>query len=298
MSLLSASIPYFTGKWHSRKWERILPALKEDITPSFAEIVADRVTSKFNKDVLFLLVGERGGGKSYALLDLAVGIGQEIAERLDGDRSLWTKYFTFDNVAVIQEDALVEKMQDLKPHNVYILDDAGVGWDSRDFATRTNKNLNHILMVCRTSNSVILISVPDPDQIDKVPRNMVRYYAEIAEQFHHLGMTMIKIFRNRRLFRDKKTLRTHIRGRGKVIRRWISYAPPAEILKEYDRVRAEHAKLVSLPNGGKEKEAVSTPSLLPEIQCMTCGAQWTPRKKDPKRCPRCGRPLKLAAASC
>jgi len=209
---------------------------------SLAEIFAERVTSKHNKDVLLLLVGERGGGKSYSLLYLAKRCSEEIAKITGGKPE---DYFTFNNVAVIQDESLEEKMENLKAHNIYILDDAGVGWDSRDFASSTNKKLNHILQVCRTANTILLISVPDPFLIDKVPRTMVRYYGEIAEQLHAFGMTLIKVFRNKRLFRAGKTLQVHMRqGGNKVVRRWISYAPSPEMAAEYDVVRKKNAEMV------------------------------------------------------
>lgn len=258
-----------------------------------SEIFAERIVSKFKKDVLFLLVGERGAGKSYTLLYLALETAKEIARRVDKDENQWNKYFTFENVAVIQQEDLEKRMMNLKKYNVYILDDAGVGWDSRDFASRTNKRLNHILQVCRTANSCILISVPDPILIDKVPRTQVRYYGEVSEQLHEYNKSLVRIFRNIRLFREGKTLQQHIRIGTGIARRFIAEAPPEDLANQYDEIRHQQAMDVAkqfepppLPTNPEFTKVSAT------IICDRCGYSWASRVAHPKRCPSCDHKLR------
>lgn len=265
---------------------------KADQEKPLARIFAERVTGRHKKDVLMLLVGERGSGKSYTLLYLALRCAEEIAKELGGKPE---DYFTLKNVAVIQDEGLEARMRNLQQYNVYILDDAGVGWDSRAFATNMNRKLNHILQTCRTDNCILLISVIDPFTIDKVPRTMVRYYGEMAEQLHDYGQNLVKIFRNRRLYRAGKNLTPHLRlGRNKVARRWIAYAPSPEIADEYDRVRDENAKKVrdqisGCGNiSGEESDCETTTS---RIICSHCGYDWHSRVPNPKRCPACSHKL-------
>ena len=251
---------------------------------SLAEIFAARITGKHKKDVLMLLVGERGSGKSYTLLQLATRCAEETSKRIGGTPE---DYFTFENVAVIQDEDLEERMMNLKRFNVYILDDAGVGWDSRAFATTMNRRLNHILQTCRTDNCILLISVIDPFTIDKVPRTMVRYYAEIAEQLHDYGMNLVKVFRNKRLYREGKNITPHLKfGTRSTAKRWISIAPPDELMAAYDKVRDENAKKIR--EQMKMIDAAPCEQEKPPLaRCNACGYSWESRVKSPKRCPQC-----------
>lgn len=285
---------YFPEQGRGEKAKRISEFMKmnpkADAETPLAEVFADRVTGKHKKDVLMLLVGERGSGKSYTLLYLAVRCAEEIAKRIGGTPA---DYFAFENVAVIQDEELEERMRNLKRFNVYILDDAGIGWDSRAFATNMNRKLNHILQTCRTDNCILLISVIDPFTIDKVPRTMVRYYGEIAEQLHDYGQNLVKVFRNKRLYREGKTITPHMKiGRNKTARRWIAYAPSQEIADAYDKVREENAEKVrkqqtkyQQPEEGLMRVCDSEKAAL--TVCDKCGYEWYSRVKNPKRCPSC-----------
>jgi predicted Zn-ribbon and HTH transcriptional regulator len=263
-----------------------MPIAPDSFLTPLASLFAARIAGKHKKDVLMLLVGERGSGKSYTLLYLALRCAEEVAKRLGGKPE---DYFTFKNVAVIQDEDLENRMQNLRKHNIYILDDAGVGWDSRAFASTMNRRLNHILQTCRTDNCILLISVIDPFTIDKVPRTMVRYYAEIAEQLHDYGKNMVKVFRNKRLYREGKNLTPHLRfGHRTTVRRWLAGAPSPELADEYDRVRDENAK--------KIKEQMAKAGVRPDVVCIhpirilrcnDCGYEFEAKVKNPKRCPGC-----------
>ena len=264
------------------------PFQEDDQSQTLAGIFAARITGKHKKDVLMLLVGERGSGKSYTLLSLALRCAEEIAKRIGGKPE---DYFTFKNVAVIQDEDLENRMRNLKKFGVYILDDAGVGWDSRAFASAMNRRLKHILETCRTDNCVLLISVIDPFTIDKVPRTMVRYYAEIAEQLHDYGKNLVKVFRNKRLYREGKNLTPHLKfGHSITVRRWISIAPPEGLADEYDRVRDENAqKVKEQMNRHPVQSNESCIDMSPTYShhCFKCGHDWVSDIKVTKQCPSC-----------
>ena len=264
------------------------PAHTDSLMPTLAGLFAARVTGKHKKDVLMLLVGERGSGKSYTLLYLAHRCSEEVAKRVGGKAE---DYFTMQNVAVIQDEDLENRMRNLTRFNIYILDDAGVGWDSRAFATTMNRRLNHILQTCRTDNCILLISVIDPFTIDKVPRTMVRYYGEIAEQLHDYGRNLVKVFRNKRLYREGKTITPHMKfGNRLNVRRWIAQSPPPGMAEEYDRIRDENAqKVKEQMNRAGIKPDIEEPQIKPLRRCTKCGYSFEPRKKITKECPSCHR---------
>lgn len=239
---------------------------------ALSEMFARRCAGRHNKNVIFLLVGEMGSGKSMVLLELARKTAVHLAKLIGGKPE---DYFTFNNVGVINPESLWDKLSELKPFNIYILDDAGVGWDARDFAKEGNKELNHILSTCRVHNNCIFMSVPDTFLIDKAPRTISYYYGEVSESMHGYGLTFIKVFRLKRLFRQGKTLYRYLsKGASKIIR-YKATMPPKELVDQYNVVRDREACRVREkaaekrnPPPKKEKEGVL-------VSCHRCGHTWT-----------------------
>lgn len=243
--MMNVAIARFTNILPTKQREQglkkeIVDNVLSDEFETFAEHLAKRITSKHNKDVRLIVVGEPGSGKSRTLLYLAHRLSEEVSKIKGG---VPEDYFSMDNVGVITAEDIIEKMNNLNRYCVYILDDAGVAWDSRDFQTRGNKNLNHILQTCRTANAAILISVPDPKLIDiqVTERGLIQYWAEVSESLHDYGKNLVKIFRLKRLFRANKMLFMHPRyGDNKVVR-YESLNPPDHIIEAYEEVRRSSA---------------------------------------------------------
>ena len=235
-----------------RNRKEIVDNVLSDEFETFAAHLAKRITSRHNKDVRLLVVGEPGSGKSRTLLYIAHRLSVEVAKLKGGNPE---NYFTIDNVGVITAEDIIEKMNNLNRYCVYILDDAGVAWDSRDFATRGNKNLNHILQTCRTANAAILISVPDPKLIDiqVTERGLIQYWAEVSESLHDYGKNLVKIFRLKRLFRAGKMLYMHPRYGDNKIVRYEALNPPEEMIHEYEFMRRSCAKDAGAKYEDKEK---------------------------------------------
>ena len=203
---------------------------------SLSDIFVRRVASRHNKNVTFGLVGEMGSGKSMTLLALAQKCGEKLATILGGEAE---DYFNFGNVAVIS--GMADLLQNLKPHNVYILDDTGVEWDARRFQSTDNTDLNHILQTCRTSNNIILFSVPDTFLVDKTPRSISAYWGEVSESFHGHGVTFLKVFRMRRQFREGRTFYYYpTKGKSKIMR-FMAKLPSEDVRQQYEQVRNQAA---------------------------------------------------------
>lgn len=210
---------------------------------TLSDIFSWRITSRYNKDVVFLLTGERSAGKSYSALHLAWKTAEKIAAKKGGT---WQDYFSMENVAIIDPKELMQKMQVLKPYNIYLLDDAGAGWSARSFMSKQNQILNHILETCRTQNAGIFITTPDLFLIDKIPRSLASFVGEVAESHHDKGYNLLKVFRTERLRREGKTLYSHLQfytpqGKSKIIR-WRTHMPPDELLEEYNEIREKRAR--------------------------------------------------------
>jgi len=201
---------------------------------------ANAVTNPFNQDVAMLLEGHKGSGKSYASLRLAYNTARRIADIKDGDPNEWPKYFTMKNVAIIDPQKAFDIMSKAKKYNVYLYDDIGVGWNARTFTTKENQNKNDIFQVNRISRTVQIMSLPNQFLIDKVPRMLCNYVAEMVDSKFEHGLSIMKIFKPKTIFRlnNKRMTPTLIVGDSKIVR-YIVHKPPQFLCDAYDKMRAE-----------------------------------------------------------
>jgi hypothetical protein len=169
---------------------------------SISKTCAEIVCGEFNDQITVLINGNRGTGKSNAILEIGVRTSQEIAKIKGGEPK---DYFTLDNVAIITLDRVLDLLDNLKQFNIYALDDIGVGYSSREWQSDKNIRMNKIIQTFRTDNVVTLLSVPSKDLIDKVPRGMVDRYIETSKKnnYYKYGINLVKVFEIERLLRTK-----------------------------------------------------------------------------------------------
>jgi hypothetical protein len=209
---------------------------------SLAEMLSKRVAGRHNKNVIFILFGDLGSGKSMMLLKLALSCAMWLAALKGGNPS---NYFQFSNIAIIDPEMLQEKLANLVKYNIYILDDAGPGYDARTFMSKGNRDLNYILQTCRTSNNIILVSAPHGAMLDVTIHRVAQYYAEVSEVRHDEGLTFLKVFRLVRVFREGKIFYVYMSKGNTVSKRYYCGLPPKCLKDKYDIVRDEQAKIIA-----------------------------------------------------
>lgn len=219
---------------------------------SLDEQFSKRVAGRHNKNVLFVLFGEMGSGKSMALLSLALACARWLAAIIGGEES---DYFTFENVAVIDPETLTEKLENLKKYNIYLLDDFGAAFDARSFMSKDNKSLSHILQTCRTTNNIILVSAPHGALLDVNIHRLSMWYSEVSESHHDEGISFIKVMKVVQMFREGKIRRVYQTKKNVTAVRYYVGLPPTELKDRYDVVRDANAKALARKNKEKEKEA-------------------------------------------
>jgi len=214
---------------------------------SISRTLANIVTSKFNDQVTLLINGNRGSGKSYLCLDIAVKTAIEVG-KITGKPA--NRYFpsTLDNMAIIRLDRVIDVMANLQQYGIYVLDDIGVGYSNREWRSDKNQRMNKVLQTFRTDNVVTILSVPDKGMIDKVPREMIDKYIETNKEnnMYSLGLNLVKVFNIERLLRDEKTLEIlplveHM-GELNKYAKYVARRPPVDIAERYDVLRKQIAR--------------------------------------------------------
>ncbi len=222
---------------------------------TLAERFAYRVAGHHNKNVIFILFGPLGSGKSMALLSLADACSHWLAHLKGGAPE---DYFTMeDNVAVIDPEMLREKLNNLKKYNVYILDDAGPGYDARSFMSNINKELGHIFQTCRTQNNIIMVSAPHGAMLDVNIHRLAQFYGEIVEVQHSQGQSFMKVFKISQAFRNRtRPYYAYLTVGNATIKRFQVLMPPQELVDKYDKIRI--AQALNLQKSREEREAEKT----------------------------------------
>ena len=212
---------------------------------TLADMFADIVTGPDNQYVSMLLVAPQGYGKSTSALEIAHSTAEAIARYRGGT---WQDYFPLNpdakkvedilpNVACIDQRDIIELLGRTEKNNVYLLDDVGVGMNSRKFYTQENILVNDIFELMRIDNTVIIMTMIDQSHIDKVPRELVPFYGEVVEKHHDKGYNLLKVFFNKKMYRKGKSYQAYpTQGKYKYTR-FMCFKPPQEILSAYDRLR-------------------------------------------------------------
>jgi hypothetical protein len=239
-----------------------------------AEIWAKRLCGGFNKDIKLFLVGAQGSGKSHSSIHLAIRVAEEVAKYKGGT---WEKYFPADMSHVFIGDAEehADALKHIRKHNVYILDDAGVSINARNFMTTYNKSLNDIFQTVRTDNALIIINAPDSFLIDNVPRNIVSFYGEVSESQHSVGLNFVKIFKLERKFRTGHTHYHHYQFGSQQVIRWRFRRIPEEMALAYEKRRDEATqKIKSQAGTGKKDPKITEREKMEQQREEVCMVAW------------------------
>ncbi len=142
---------------------------------------------------------------------------------------------------IIDPDRAFEIIGEAKPYNIYLFDDIGVGWNSRSFASKDNRDKNDIFQINRVAQTVQILSMPNQFLLDKVPRMLCNYMAEMDRSEYSRGFSLMKVFKTKTLFRlNNQRITPHLVAEdGAKITKYVVHRPPAFLAKQYDKIRED-----------------------------------------------------------
>lgn len=204
---------------------------------------ANIITSPDKQDAAAVCVAPKGYGKSYTCLAIAWETAVKVAEILGG---VPEDYFPVDRenknlptVGVIEKEAILHVLDTLQPHQIAILDDVGVALNARAWRDKSNILVNDIMEMARIDETLTLMSVMSQDYIDKVPREIAPFFIEVVAKNHAAGYNVLKVFENKKHFRQGKMYYPYLKdGRNRIVR-YVCMAPPPDIAAIYDKMRKE-----------------------------------------------------------
>jgi len=195
------------------------------------KLLGDIIGSKHNQHCLMAIIGRTGSGKSSAAIQIAHETAKYMAT-LNSHKAEY--YFNIDHVAIIIEDEITRVMKHTKKHGIYILDDIGVGYNSRLWQSKANIIMNDIIQTFRTQNNLMILTVPDPTFIDKVPRSSLRYQINMKDANFDMGYSLGAMQELKRDYKSGKNIYPYPTSEGCKYVRVKFERPPSFLADEYE----------------------------------------------------------------
>jgi len=210
--------------------------------PTLAWIIATRVTNKLeDADAFISFTGRKGSSKTTSSSALCEDIAENIA-RIRGKGEPPEKFFNIDHVRSITEMGALELLSSgalTQENSVFLLDDTGTQWSSRNFQSPVNKTLNAILQICRIYKCVIVANFILQSHIDIQARGMADFRAEMQYKNAREEYAVFKFYyleqgvKKNNPHEYKKYLKWH----GKRITQWVIGRPSKEYEAAYKQMR-------------------------------------------------------------
>ena len=204
---------------------------------SISSYFVDIVTSQFDQDVSALFVGNKGTGKSSAVLSICYHSALKVADFMN-DGSTWDDYYNLHELtACILEEEATRLMNIQRKYVIKNYDDIGIGWGSRNWRDDDNIQKNDIFQINRTDSAIQFFSIPNQFLLDKVPRSLVSHYIEMDEKLFEQGFTTIKLFKPKTMFREARIINPFlVMDRNKYVN-YLIPSPPHKLWTEYKELR-------------------------------------------------------------
>ena len=210
--------------------------------PTLSWIIASRVTNKFeDADALISFTGRKGSSKTTSSSALCEDTAENIA-RIRGKGEPPEKFFNISHVRSITEMGALELLSSgalTQENSVFLLDDTGTQWSSRNFQSPVNKTLNAILQICRIYKCVIVANFILQSHIDIQARGMADFRAEMQYKNAKEGYAVFKFYYLEQGVKKNNPheYKKYLKWNGKRIKQWVIGRPSAEYEKAYKQMR-------------------------------------------------------------
>lgn len=218
---------------------------KKNIKPPqphpFSKRIRHRLVGK-NKDLLAVVVGDRGDGKSWGCLKLG--------RMIDPDFTLEENLAFSTNEAMEQLDVDPGNRGFLKPGSVLVLDEAGISDTAakNKWWSKTNEDLNETFQLVRERNIAFFLTTPSLNLLDKTIREDLVHMQIVAKEKKGKYL-MIPTWKKRNSYNGKK-YHAYVRWRGDRIKGMKMHPPSKDIRERYEKMAREYKRDVVSEGGG------------------------------------------------
>ena len=203
---------------------------KKDHEACWVSYIHQRIYRK--KNFMAMVTGEVGSGKSYTSLSIA----EETDPGFNAGRVVFEP---LELINLIEHGETIDgKKHKLPRGSVIIFEEAGVGFNNKNWASKTNKMLNYVFQTFRHKGYILILNTPYADFIDSASRKIFQAEFVTMKIMDKKKLCQIKpqlIQYNSRFkkyyYKQLKVLTT----KGvQPIRYWNVKIPSEQLIKEYE----------------------------------------------------------------
>lgn len=186
-----------------------------------------------NKNLLIIICGSTGSGKSFCGLTIAKMINPN---------------FDVDKHVVFRVESFMELLNSgtLKRGSVVVWDEAGVGIPAREWYSISNKAINYVLQTFRHLNLCVIFTTPSFDYVDKQTRLLFHVYIETVRIDYENKMVEVKVMENQFNPAMGKEYKKYFWIAGKKKERFHIGKPTKLMVKKYEKLKKVFSKQLRL----------------------------------------------------
>ena len=252
---------------------------KQDYWISYMQ---DKVSGTIKRNMVILLIGKPGSGKSYS--------GLEICKMVDPS-------FDVETRVIFKARELLELIRygKLKPGSAILFEEVGIDMDSHKWQSIQNKIMKYLLETFRHRRLILIMTTPYRSYIAKGSRILIdaefeAFSIDYEEQKCILKPKFLEYNDRSGVVYEKYLKIINKRGTSK-LKHWRIAKPCDEMLDAYEVKKkgftdALYEKLMKDIDGADELAKAKSQY----YKCLECSKVWKPRNKYPTECPRKGCP--------
>lgn len=223
-----------------------------------AEVFTDIIIHSKNQNVICLLEGKPGMGKSNATLYTACWCAVGLASKYGGVPS---DYFNIGHLATIGPEQVLRTINIMRrptsKYGVFVFDDFGVAYNNRKWQSKPNEAMNDVLQTMRTDNNIIFMSVPDSDWIDVKGRNILRFKIVMdkpifSKQLERIGKSVAvgRLTEVQKMYnsQSRKNIFPYLKTKRAIYNKVCFGKCPNELEEVYERIRQIQLRKLQLAN--------------------------------------------------
>jgi hypothetical protein len=228
-----------------------------------SKTIHDTLFAVDNQTWQCIIVGPSGAGKSFIAGSVLWNAAMRMAYTRYGDIKRWREIYDYQrNTAIISPKMIVDILQRTKEKQLYLIDDAFLALDRKDWQSDVHQLINAIFGAERVFNTGTIITVQRSKMIDTILRDLLGYRLDAmrSKGAKKLGFNRFKVFKLELNHMDRRSAVFNIypRTRGVVWEDGVSTKPPAEWIDWYGIIRKQEVALLKekgLPTGKGTKRA-------------------------------------------
>jgi hypothetical protein len=192
-----------------------------------------------NKNIIFVINGETGSGKSYAAISFALIL-----------HTILKSNFSIQNNLDFNFGSLLHKMDlpiNNKPGTIFIFEEVGAiggGASSKEWQSQANRFFNSFLQTSRHRQQVIILTCPLFFNLEKSSRQLchMQWSMESIDYVNKISyVTPFRLQTNKVTGKIYfKYIRYRINGENHCLTRYALANPPDDIIKEYESIKRKY----------------------------------------------------------